>query len=121
MTVFGLNADYEANINKNNRYKYVNNLFLYGQLATENQFDVAAADDLLFRTLKRVENCSIDVDAVLSNGSIYNAKLYWWHDASGRQHGLIVRSDDAKGNAYAEHHMNQNAPHLNYNWPPKKG
>lgn len=121
MTVFGLNADYQANINKNNRYKYVNNLFLYGQLATENNFDVAGADDALFDTLKNNASCSIDVSTVLSNGSIYVAKLFWWHDASGRQHGLVVRADDSKACRYAQHHMENNAPYLNYNWPPKKG
>lgn len=101
MTVFGLNPNYRPAIDKSNNCQFVKSLYLYGMLAHENEFDVAAVDDALFARLRTNSSAEISVDCVLSNRSIYKATLFWWIDDLGRQHGLVVRRDDVRAIQYA--------------------
>jgi hypothetical protein len=112
MTVFGLNPDYESTLDKSNKYTFVNSLYLYGLLAKENAFDVAAVDDDLYSLLKRNDSAEFNVDCVLSNCSIYKATLFWWIDDLKRQHGLVVRRDDSAAIQFASKKLKEKARNL---------
>ena len=112
MTAFGLDYNYKSVTQ--NRYKYINNVFLYGSLAKENKFDAVGVDLQLFNKLKKEESCSVEIFTALGNGTVHPSVLFWWHDDANRQHGLICRKDDTKSIAYAKFHMQKKASHLNY-------
>lgn len=112
MTVFGLDSNYKSTLDKSNKYRFVQNLYLYGELARENAFDIAAADETLYRQLKSNKSTELNVYCVLSNTSIYKAILFWWIDDLGKQHGLVVRWDDIRAIHYARNKFKTKAQNL---------
>lgn len=113
MTVFGLDPNYKSTLDKKNKFKFVNNLLLYGILARENEFDVAAADEALYTLLKNNKSAEFNnVECVLTNTSIYKCIVFWWIDDLNRQHGLVVRQDDARAIAFAREKLKSRAQNL---------
>ena len=81
--------------------------------AKENEFDVAAADEALYTLLKNNKSAEFNnVECVLTNTSIYKCIVFWWIDDLGRQHGLVVRQDDARAIAFAREKLKNRAQNL---------
>ena len=107
MTAFGLDVNHKS-MTKNN-FSYIYNVYLYGELEKENKFDAVGVDLNLYRILKTTKEQVFNINAALTNGKIYPAFLYWWHDKSGRQHGFVCKNTDTKACAYAKKHMAKKA------------
>ena len=122
MRAFGLEQgtyktynDYSNHGNDGELYNDIENLYLYGNIQKENEFDRVKIDNRLYSILKTHDNIIMTIETVLMNGHIYASKLYWWHDSEKIPHGLICDIKDKKANKYALYHMANKAPHLNYN------
>ncbi|MEE3344381.1 MAG: hypothetical protein VZS44_09845 [Bacilli bacterium] len=112
-TVYGLNFDFENPYMDTDVKQTVLNtdgMYLHGDLETLNGFDLLVIDNM------PTERGIYDVNVILVDGTIHNAKFYFWQvpltDDYMRNRGLICAINDEWANSDAMPKYENNEEYL---------
>lgn len=95
MKVYGFSVNQDGPFEDMKTFDFV---YLHGKLEKLNHFDLCSIDE------EPTKDGIYDVEVELVDHSIYNAKLFFWHDNTNYsfQHGLIVEEHDYENLDYAK-------------------
>ena len=95
MKVYGFSVNQDGPFEDMKTFDFV---YLHGKLEKLNHFDLCSIDE------EPTRDGIYDVKVELVDHSIYNTKLFFWHDKTkySFQHGLIVEEHDYENLDYAK-------------------